>query len=211
MGKSLFKTIAPLALGATGLGMAGALPSLGALGGSAGAVGTAGNALAAQGAAGLLGGAGATAAGYGAGAGALGSGLGAAGALNTVASDAGGVLNSQWGNNIGTLNNTIESSGMSLNPFTGGYDSFNPIQRFGNQVGGMFESGQMTDALGKAQKLQSAVGQFGGNQGQGGASVQNIKTSMHPTTRSPTSPASFEDSSNVDYLRKQYYANMGRV
>jgi hypothetical protein len=120
MGKSLLEVAAPIALGATGFGLAGALPSLGAGAGTAGAglglTGAAGNALAAQGAAGLLGSAGATAAGYGA---------GTAGALGATAANATQAL---MGDGV-TMGNTITADGLTLNPLTGGYDAFNPLQR----------------------------------------------------------------------------------
>lgn len=189
MGKSLLKTIAPIALGATGLGMAGMLPSLGALG-SAGAAGTASGALGAQGAAGLLGSAGATAAGYGAPA--MASGLASAG---TAAFGANGEF----------MGKTIESE-LSKNMFTGGYDNLNPLQRIGQSVEG-FMSGDNGSKLAKLGVHMMSQG--GGTQG--AASHTNIKQAMHPTTSSPTSPASFEASSNIDELRKQYYRNLGRV
>jgi hypothetical protein len=60
-----------------------------------------------------------------------------------------------------------------------------------------------------AQMGKHMMSQGQGNSG--GASTQNIRNAMHRTNSSPTAPASFESSSNVDQLRKQYLSNLGRV
>jgi hypothetical protein len=159
MGKSLLPMLAGVGLAAATGGLsAGASGALGAAGGTgaagAGALG-AGNALAAQGAAGLLGGAGATAAGYGA---PMVAGLGAAGGAGATMVDP-ATLSSQWGDNIGTLQNTIESSGMTANPYTGGFDNLSGIDRIGQRVSGFLDDGGM-DTLGKFKNA------FGGQQEQ---------------------------------------------
>lgn len=129
-----------------GVGLAGATgglaaPALGAAGGEAAmgaGLGLAGDALAAQGAAGLLGSAGAAAAGYGAPAA---IGLGAAGGTGAMGGTA------PFGNNGEFVGNTIESE-LSANPYTGGFDNLNGLERMGQRVSGFLDEGGM-DTLGK--------------------------------------------------------------
>lgn len=129
---------------AVGAGAAGGTAAMGA--------GLAGDALAAQGAAGLLGSAGAAAAGYGApvalGGGAL--GVGAAGNTGIDAATA------SFGPNGEYTGNTIASE-LSANPYTGGYDSLNGLERAGQRIGGFFDDGGL-DKLGKFKGL------FGGQE-----------------------------------------------
>lgn len=151
MGKDLLPIIAGVGLaaatGGLGAGASGALGAAGGTGaagaGAAGALG-AGNALAAQGAAGLLGGAGATAAGYGAGAGAAGlsasGGAGAMGGLDNAATATFGPNNEFTGQTI--------ASELTANPYTGGFDSLNGLERAGQRISGFLDDGGM-DTLGK--------------------------------------------------------------
>lgn len=149
MGKELLPMLAGVGLAAATGGI-GAPSALGAAGGTgaagAGALGAgaslgAGNALAAQGAAGLLGGAGATAAGYGAPM-ALGAsgGAGAMGGLDNAATATFGPNNEFTGQTI--------ASELTANPYTGGFDSLNGIERVGQRIGGFLDDGGM-DTLGK--------------------------------------------------------------
>ena len=144
MGKSLLPLLAGVGLAGVTGGLA--APAVGAAGGEAAmgaGLGLAGDALAAQGAAGLLGSAGAAAAGYGAPA-AL--GIGAAGGTGAV----GGLNDSaiaSFGPNGEYSGNTIASE-LSANPYTGGYDNLNRLERIGQRVGGFLDDGGL-DTLGK--------------------------------------------------------------
>lgn len=120
MGKNLLKTAAIA-------GLAIAAPyALGAAAGTAGAAGAAG-----------AGGIGTTGLSGMGGAGGLGGAFGSAdmvaaqGLLGPVASPATTAAFGPAGEFVG---NTIESTGMTANPFTGGFDSFNPLQRMGNEL-----------------------------------------------------------------------------
>jgi hypothetical protein len=156
MGKNLLPMLAGVGLAAATGGLsAGASGALGAAGGTgaagAGALG-AGNALAAQGAAGLLGGAGATAAGYGAPM-ALGAsgGASAMGGLNDSAMATFGPNNEYTGQTI--------ASELTANPYTGGFDNLSGIDRIGQRVSGFLDDGG-TDTLSKFKNA------FGGQQEQ---------------------------------------------
>ena len=153
MGKSLLPALIG---GAAILGSGGlATPAVGAgaAGGTAamGAGAAAGNALAAQGAAGLLGSAGAAAAGYGAPA-ALGGSIGVGAAGNAVPEAA----TASFGPNGEFTGNTIASE-LSANPYTGGYDSLNGLERLGQRVGGFFDDGGFD-------KVNKFKGLFGGQE-----------------------------------------------
>ena len=153
MGKSLLPALLG---GAAILGSGGlATPAVGAgaAGGTAamGAGAAAGNALAAQGAAGLLGSAGAAAAGYGAPA-AIGSAMGVGAAGNTGIDAA----TASFGPNGEFTGNTIASE-LSANPYTGGYDSLNGLERVGQRVGGFFDEGGFD-------KVNKFKGLFGGQE-----------------------------------------------
>lgn len=151
MGKSLL----PALLGGAAIlgsgGLAAPAVGAGAAGGTAamGAGAAAGNALAAQGAAGLLGSAGAAAAGYGAPA-AIGSAMGVGAAGNTGIDAA----TASFGPNGEFTGNTIASE-LSANPYTGGYDSLNGLERMGQRVGGFFDDGGFD-------KVNKFKGLFGG-------------------------------------------------
>jgi hypothetical protein len=134
--------------GAAGAGLAGGAAGAGLGAGGAG-LGLAGDALAAQGAAGLLGSAGAAAAGYGA---PVAAGIGAAGGTGAVGGTA------PFGNNGEFVGNTIESE-LSANPYTGGFDNLNGIERIGQRIGGLLDDGGL-DKLGKFKNA------FGGQQEQ---------------------------------------------
>lgn len=152
MGKSLLPALIG---GAAILGSGGlATPAVGAgaSGGTAAmGAGLAGDALAAQGAAGLLGSAGAAAAGYGAPA-ALGGSIGVGAAGNAVPEAA----TASFGPNGEFTGNTIASE-LSANPYTGGYDSLNGLERVGQRVGGFFDEGGFD-------KVNKFKGLFGGQE-----------------------------------------------
>jgi hypothetical protein len=175
-GQAMSKDLLPMI---AGIGLAGATgglaaPALGAAGGAGAAgagagagLGLAGDALAAQGAAGLLGSAGAAAAGYGA---PVAAGIGAAGGTGAVGGTA------PFGNNGEFVGNTIESE-LSANPYTGGFDNLNGIERIGQRVGGLLDDGGL-DKLGKFKNA------FGGQQEQA-QQAQNTEVSGGAVAQQP--------------------------
>lgn len=157
------------ALGATALTAGAAAPALaGAASGAAAGAGAstvaglgAGH-LATQGATGLLGAAGANAAGYGAGAAQFGGLLGGAAdsAIPTLTADTAEGTMTSFGPNSEYFGKSItDGTGMTANAYTGGYDSLNGLERLGQRASGFMDDG----GLGKINKFRQA---FGGQQQQ---------------------------------------------
>jgi hypothetical protein len=96
-----------------------------------------------------------------------------------------------FGPNGEYVGSTIANDGLSANSFTGGFDSLNPFERFGQRISGM-------DFNGKG--LQVAQKGLGMMQGQEQPQQQAPAGAIQP--RAPQQQAgSFVDSSNITPLQ----------
>lgn len=198
MGKSLVDFLPAIGVGALTGGI-GAAPF------------AAGDALAAQGAAGLLGSAGAEAAGY-----AMPSLLGNA-ALPTIAADGLGATgiagldemmakstaDALAGSGKGlmgdgvSIGNTIGADGLTANSFTGGYDALNGLDRLGQRIGGFVNDGNMMDVAKTGYQLS------GQGQQQPQVAPKNVNQNIQRAPQSPQSPTSFSNN------QSQFAPNFG--
>lgn len=198
MGSAL-KWALPIGLGATGFGLAGMGPLAGVLGGDAAA--TAGAEAAAGGLLNPI-----TTEGFGT-ANMFGLGGPAFGGAGVAETAANAVIpnlqdpliqNGLW-DGVGPIPNTIESAGLKLNPYTGGYDSLNGLQRFGQRLDGWLGSNVSTANKGPMDLAQQGLKFMNGNQQQP-QMPKNVNSTVSAMPRgpvSPSAPGSFQDSANI--------------